>query len=168
MAINNGFLKIGSITTTSLVENRGWNFNFPGACSRYSIIFPSPSNFKVDNETTFFGGDVNNAAIKGRVYNDLQLEAAKFNKYCTSNSTLVNFIRSFSLYSTSYASVGASINAAFNNPIMVPRVRDKVAFTKTSAIVYLYAPVAYDDSIKRGYLIYKGNNTRSDLTLRFT
>lgn len=167
MAINNGFLKIGSIAQTSLLENRGFYFAFPGVCSRYSIIFPNSANFRVDNEATFFGGDNANAAIKGRVYNDLTLEATKFNSFCTSSSNLVNFIRSFSLDSTSYASVGALINAAYANPIAVAQVRPKLSFTPTSATVYVYAPVAYDDSIKRGYLIYKGNNSRSDLTLRF-
>jgi hypothetical protein len=167
MAINNGFLKVGSITPTSLVENRGWNFSFPGVCSRYSIIFPNSANFKVDNETTFFGGDNANAVIKGRVYNDLTLEARKFNNFCTSSSNLVNFIRSFSLDSTSYASVGALINAAYANPIAVSQIGAKLSFIPTSATLYAYAPVSYDDSIKRGYLIYKGNNSRSDLTLRF-
>lgn len=167
MAINNGFLKVGSIGQSSLVENRGWNFSFLGTCSRYSIIFPSSNNFKVDDETTFFGGDNANAAIKGRVYNDLLLEAGKFNKFCTSSSNLVNFIRSFSLESPSYASVGALIDAAYANPIVVSQVEPKLSFIKTSATVYIYAPVSYDDSIKRGYMTYKGNNSRSDLTLRF-
>jgi hypothetical protein len=168
MAINNGFLKVGSIGQSSLVENRGWNFSFPGTSSRYSIIFPSSNDFKVDNETTFFGGDNADAAIKGRVYNDLKLEAYKFNNFCTSSSNLVNFIRSFSLESTSYASVGALINAAYANPIAVAQVGPKLSFIKTSATIYIYAPVSYDDSIKRGYLIYKGNNSRNDLTLKFT
>lgn len=169
MAINNGFLKVGSIKPTSVIENRGWNAAFPGVLLKYAVAVPSPADFKVDNETTFFGGDVNNAAIKGRVYNDLRLDAYNFNTFFTSSTFARNFIESFSLTSTNMATAAQGASNAFNNPIRVSQIKPPLAFNRVlSTPIYIYAPVKYDDSIKRGYMIYKGNNSRNNITLRFT
>ena len=95
MAINNGFLKVGSITPTSVVENRGWSASFPGSLFKMSINPTAPNSLVVDNETTFFGGDINNAAVKGRVYNDLRLDAANFLTFITSSCFARDFIQNF-------------------------------------------------------------------------
>jgi hypothetical protein len=169
MAINNGFLKVGSITPTSVVENRGWNAAFPGSLFKMSITPTAANSLVVDNETTFFGGDIDNAAVKGKVYNDLRLGAADFLTFITSSSFARNFIQNFSLTSTNYASVAQKASAAFTNPILVSQLKPPLAFTPVrSSAIYIYAPVKYDDSIKKGYMIYRGNNSRNDITLRYT
>jgi hypothetical protein len=169
MAINNGFLKVGSIMPTSIVENRQWNAAFPGSLFKMGITATNPGLLIVDNETTFFGGDINNAQVKGRVYNDLRLGAADFLTFATSNCFVRNFIQGFSLNSTNYLPIAALANTANNNPIIVSQVKAPLTFTAIrSTPIYIYAPVKYDDSVKRGYLVYRGNNSRSDITLRFT
>jgi hypothetical protein len=169
MAINNGFLKVGSITPTSVVGNRAWTAAFPGSLFKMGITPTNPGLIVVDNETTFFGGDSSNAAIKGKVYNDLRLEAVDFLTFITSNTFARNFIQGFSLNSTNYLPIAALANTAMTNPILVSQVKAPLTFTPIrSTPIYIYAPVKYDDSVKRGYLVYRGNNSRSDITLRFT
>jgi hypothetical protein len=168
MATTTDLLKIGHITVRSAMDNKEYYFSFPGFYGSTSFKLANLSTFKTSNETNFFSSDVNNAQLKSRVYNDLRIEAKKFAWYFSSNSFLIDWIKSFSLYSTSYSGLAALRDAAYSNKIAIARKTEPFKFSSKSVNVYLYLPVQYDTVTKRAYFQYRGNDAKREIIGRFT
>jgi hypothetical protein len=72
MAINNGSLYIGDAANTIALIEKAWQpLPYFG---NYKISTNNVTNFKVKNESTFFGAYNSNATVKAKAYNDLRFQ----------------------------------------------------------------------------------------------
>jgi hypothetical protein len=72
MAINNGSLYLGNATNTiALIEKLWQPIPYFG---KHKISTNNVTNFKVTNESTFFGAYSANATVKAKAYNDLRFQ----------------------------------------------------------------------------------------------
>ena len=143
MAVNNGSLYIGNATNTIALVQKIWQpIPYFG---KHKISTNNVTNFKVTNESTFFGAFSANATVKANAYNDLRFQFNNLGEEI--RAALAVQLLSFSYNDTQWSTYNAiQTNTAVKNLGMSRLSTSKLASYSFNNSIKLYMNCTFNDS----------------------